>query len=125
MQSAAVAFSPSPPSGSIRKLASSNGLDSRVLSPSFQHRFDCGSARLSSPWKLRRLSSRSLERRAWIPDRILSSPDPGVVVRASSEKAGAAEIPDSKNFVDTLVLGSLFGAWYLFNIYFNIYNKQV
>lgn len=27
--------------------------------------------------------------------------------------------------MDTLVLGSLFGLWYLFNIYFNIYNKQV
>jgi solute carrier family 35 protein E1 len=25
----------------------------------------------------------------------------------------------------TLWLGSLFGLWYLFNIYFNIYNKQV
>jgi hypothetical protein len=24
----------------------------------------------------------------------------------------------------TLKLGSLFGLWYLFNIYFNIYNKQ-
>ncbi|NP_001105393.2 plastid phosphate/phosphoenolpyruvate translocator 2 [Zea mays] len=27
--------------------------------------------------------------------------------------------------VKTLQLGSLFGLWYLFNIYFNIYNKQV
>ncbi|CAI9787307.1 unnamed protein product [Fraxinus pennsylvanica] len=27
--------------------------------------------------------------------------------------------------MDTLVLGTLFGLWYLFNIYFNIYNKQV
>ncbi|KAH7421295.1 hypothetical protein KP509_13G049700 [Ceratopteris richardii] len=26
---------------------------------------------------------------------------------------------------NTLLLGSLFGLWYLFNIYFNIYNKQV
>ncbi|CAI9754637.1 unnamed protein product [Fraxinus pennsylvanica] len=49
------------------------------------------------------------------------------MARATSvpESAGAAEIPKSKSAMDTLVLGSLFGLWYLFNIYFNIYNKQV
>ncbi|KAL3676928.1 hypothetical protein R1sor_026876 [Riccia sorocarpa] len=31
----------------------------------------------------------------------------------------------SSGFAKTLQLGSLFGLWYLFNIYFNIYNKQV
>ncbi|CAL0327673.1 unnamed protein product [Lupinus luteus] len=31
----------------------------------------------------------------------------------------------SSSLVKTLQLGSLFGLWYLFNIYFNIYNKQV
>ncbi|KAK6123476.1 hypothetical protein DH2020_042782 [Rehmannia glutinosa] len=49
----------------------------------------------------------------------------GVVVRATAETPGAAENPKSKGFADTLVLGTLFGLWYLFNIYFNIYNKQV
>ncbi|XP_076885822.1 phosphoenolpyruvate/phosphate translocator 2, chloroplastic-like [Bidens hawaiensis] len=36
----------------------------------------------------------------------------------------AAEEKKSK-MAETLVLGLLFGLWYLFNIYFNIYNKQV
>ncbi|KAF1002186.1 hypothetical protein AG4045_023442 [Apium graveolens] len=34
------------------------------------------------------------------------------------------EVSTSK-FQDTLVLGLLFGLWNIFNIYFNIYNKQV
>lgn len=32
---------------------------------------------------------------------------------------------ESSSLLKTLQLGSLFGLWYLFNIYFNIYNKQV
>ncbi|KAL2936035.1 Phosphoenolpyruvate/phosphate translocator 1 chloroplastic [Bienertia sinuspersici] len=49
----------------------------------------------------------------------------GVVVKATSvpESAGPGEAP--KELSRTLVLGILFGLWYLFNIYFNIYNKQV
>ncbi|CAL9110177.1 unnamed protein product [Musa acuminata var. zebrina] len=49
--------------------------------------------------------------------------------------ARAASVPDSASAGDgatvsggilqTVQLGSLFGLWYLFNIYFNIYNKQV
>ncbi|CAL9040033.1 unnamed protein product [Musa banksii] len=48
--------------------------------------------------------------------------------------ARAASVPDSASAGDgatvsggilqTVQLGSLFGLWYLFNIYFNIYNKQ-
>ncbi|KAF3784962.1 Phosphoenolpyruvate/phosphate translocator 2 [Nymphaea thermarum] len=38
---------------------------------------------------------------------------------SSAEKGGSGGI------TQTLLLGSLFGLWYLFNIYFNIYNKQV
>lgn len=41
----------------------------------------------------------------------------------SSENAGESEKESS--LMKTLQLGSLFGLWYLFNIYFNIYNKQV
>ncbi|KNA25751.1 hypothetical protein SOVF_004130 [Spinacia oleracea] len=48
-----------------------------------------------------------------------------VVVKATSvpESADADEGP--KAMSKTLELGILFGMWYLFNIYFNIYNKQV
>ncbi|KAF8653483.1 hypothetical protein HU200_062232 [Digitaria exilis] len=38
---------------------------------------------------------------------------------------GAGEEAGSGGLVKTLQLGALFGLWYLFNIYFNIYNKQV
>ncbi|KAJ8774884.1 hypothetical protein K2173_019888 [Erythroxylum novogranatense] len=47
-------------------------------------------------------------------------------------KAGAASIPESASeseksraLVRTLQLGSMFSIWYLLNIYYNIYNKQV
>lgn len=49
------------------------------------------------------------------------------VVRAASE-SGAEEVKakeEEGGFLRTLQLGSLFGLWYLFNIYFNLYNKQV
>jgi solute carrier family 35 protein E1 len=45
-----------------------------------------------------------------------------------SSSAAAASGSDGEQptkLTDTLYLGALFGAWYLFNIYFNIYNKQV
>ncbi|KAI3820756.1 hypothetical protein L1987_08304 [Smallanthus sonchifolius] len=51
----------------------------------------------------------------------------GFEVRASvpdSADGGEAALGKSK-LGETIVLGSLFGLWYLFNIYFNIYNKQV
>ncbi|KAL3642347.1 hypothetical protein CASFOL_013162 [Castilleja foliolosa] len=48
-----------------------------------------------------------------------------VVVQAAEESAAAAAAAKSKRLTDTLVLGALFGLWILFNIYFNIYNKQV
>ncbi|KAK2442896.1 hypothetical protein P8452_21311 [Trifolium repens] len=44
--------------------------------------------------------------------------------KATSESAGESAA-DSSSLLKTLQLGSLFGLWYLFNIYFNIYNKQV
>ncbi|GMH16791.1 hypothetical protein Nepgr_018632 [Nepenthes gracilis] len=47
------------------------------------------------------------------------------VVRASSVPKSADEEPKSSSLAQTLQLGLLFGLWYLFNIYFNIYNKQV
>lgn len=48
-----------------------------------------------------------------------------IEVRAASVPERAGESAESISFSKTLVLGSLFGLWYLFNIYFNIYNKQV
>ncbi|KAK3224809.1 hypothetical protein Dsin_004671 [Dipteronia sinensis] len=47
-------------------------------------------------------------------------------VRATAvpESVGGEE-EKSSSMNKTLVLGLLFGFWYLFNIYFNIYNKQV
>ncbi|KAL6288063.1 hypothetical protein ACE6H2_012453 [Prunus campanulata] len=44
-------------------------------------------------------------------------------VRAAPESAEDASNP--RGMVKTLQLGALFGIWYLLNIYFNIYNKQV
>ncbi|XP_007215759.2 phosphoenolpyruvate/phosphate translocator 2, chloroplastic [Prunus persica] len=44
-------------------------------------------------------------------------------VRAAPETAEEASNPS--RMVKTLQLGALFGIWYLLNIYFNIYNKQV
>ncbi|XP_075480297.1 triose phosphate/phosphate translocator, non-green plastid, chloroplastic-like [Primulina tabacum] len=67
----------------------------------------------------------SMRRSGWISS---SNPAPKsdlVPLRATAEGADAAEVPQSKSVSDTLVLGTLFGLWYLFNIYFNIYNKQV
>lgn len=49
----------------------------------------------------------------------------GVVVRAASVPESAGEIEKTSSLTSTLQLGALFGLWYLFNIYFNIYNKQV
>jgi solute carrier family 35 protein E1 len=46
-------------------------------------------------------------------------------VRATAVPESAGEKPESSSLFKTLELGSLFGLWYLFNIYFNIYNKQV
>ncbi|PAN11745.1 hypothetical protein PAHAL_2G212700 [Panicum hallii] len=49
-------------------------------------------------------------------------------VAASASAAAAAQGAGEEaggGLLKTLQLGALFGLWYLFNIYFNIYNKQV
>ncbi|OIW15398.1 hypothetical protein TanjilG_15781 [Lupinus angustifolius] len=59
------------------------------------------------------------------PSLATSFPDP-FQPRAVSVPENAENSEDaSSSLVKTLQLGSLFGLWYLFNIYFNIYNKQV
>ncbi|KAL1532976.1 phosphoenolpyruvate/phosphate translocator 1, chloroplastic-like [Salvia divinorum] len=49
----------------------------------------------------------------------------GVMARATEDTFVPEESPKSKSFSDTLVLGLLFALWGIFNVYFNIYNKQV
>ncbi|WCJ36084.1 Phosphoenolpyruvate/phosphate translocator 1 chloroplastic [Euphorbia peplus] len=46
-------------------------------------------------------------------------------VKATAVPETADEGDSKSKLVKTLELGLLFGLWYLFNIYFNIYNKQV
>lgn len=46
-------------------------------------------------------------------------------VKATAVPESAGDGEKSSSLVKTLELGLLFGLWYLFNIYFNIYNKQV
>lgn len=47
------------------------------------------------------------------------------MVRAASVPESEGETVISKDSVGALQLASMFGIWYLLNIYFNIYNKQV
>lgn len=58
---------------------------------------------------------------------------PPLVPAGCSRDAGVGASEDgvgdsgekSGSLAQTLLLGALFGLWYIFNIYFNIYNKQV
>lgn len=51
-------------------------------------------------------------------DEAVGAGDAGSGLEAAQAGVGTSEL------AATLKLGSLFGLWYLFNIYFNIYNKQ-
>lgn len=53
-----------------------------------------------------------------------SNPETNLASIACQAAAGTGDTPKAA-VMDTLILGALFGCWYLFNIYFNIYNKQV
>uniref|UniRef100_A0A164UM35 Sugar phosphate transporter domain-containing protein n=1 Tax=Daucus carota subsp. sativus TaxID=79200 RepID=A0A164UM35_DAUCS len=64
--------------------------------------------------------------------RVSETSDDSVVKKRAVEVRAGSVVPESgedgtekSRFKETLVLGLLFGLWYLFNIYFNIYNKQV
>eukprot|EP00250_Pteridium_aquilinum_P035284 c9076_g1_i1 orf=392-1624(-) len=77
---------------------------------------------LQPPYKLARASLGFSEpKRA--PYRVVTaaSASDGAADPSSLQKTSQAESERGK----TLLLGCLFGLWYLFNIYFNIYNKQV
>ncbi|VFQ95638.1 unnamed protein product [Cuscuta campestris] len=135
MQSSAISFSPPISLPGKRGSSSFFRFDPISLSPA---RAETQPLRIGSAIAARRLSpircssdctssAPKLSRDGWI-----STPLPaqeresgGVEVRATSVPESAGEASQSKGLMDTLVLGSLFGLWYLFNIYFNIYNKQV
>ncbi|KAK8933962.1 hypothetical protein KSP39_PZI015616 [Platanthera zijinensis] len=131
MQSAAFALSPSPSTPVLRSRSSIPNPNPRcaILSafptakPSVSPIRRGGAiAGISGP--LRALSPRL---GGWDPAPVsFSPPQQDVAVRASSVSENADENPaKNSELVQTLLLGSLFGLWYLFNIYFNIYNKQV
>ncbi|MCD9642739.1 Palmitoyl-protein thioesterase 1 [Datura stramonium] len=133
MQSTAISFSPSislpkkphKPYGSA-SLCRFNPLSSRP--PLRFGSLNGSAARKINPIRCSAESSSSkLNRDGWIsvPPPASERESDGVEVRATSVPESAGEAPNSKPLMDTLVLGSLFGFWYLFNIYFNIYNKQV
>ncbi|KAL8097946.1 phosphoenolpyruvate/phosphate translocator 1, chloroplastic-like [Apium graveolens] len=126
MQSSAFSLSYTLPAPTSRKLSSSlhrfNSFSAPVtfnplVTSSSSRRFPSISCSSSSP-SPRWISTPELS--------IKSQSDDSVVVRAADSISESADDEASKSKLkDTLVLGSLFGLWYLFNIYFNIYNKQV
>lgn len=140
MQSSAVSFSHSLPLLKPRRHQSSSfssGCNSiRLSSSSSSDSRDLGDLNIAGIYS-------SLPRRSWT---LSSSPFSSAKLRpwtgvpslgsdsdASHFKVQATAVPDSSdeavsagsNVKKTLELGILFGFWYLFNIYFNIYNKQV
>lgn len=132
MQSTAISFSPSislpkkphNPSSSA-SLFRFNPLSAQSSRPTL--RFGCLNGSVARKINPIRCSADSLNRNGWIsvPPPAPERESDGVEVRATSVPESAGDAPTSKPLTDTLVLGSLFGLWYLFNIYFNIYNKQV
>ncbi|KAK4489034.1 hypothetical protein RD792_004827 [Penstemon davidsonii] len=125
MQSTAIAFSPSfSLSNNPRKLISQRFNPLPVYSAKHQ-RFGNGLVSFSSTCKISPISC-LLRQSGWIS---AVNPEPqndSVAVRAAAESAAVEEeSPKSNSFSDTLVLGMLFGMWYLFTVYFSIYSKQV
>ncbi|KAJ8546574.1 hypothetical protein K7X08_034084 [Anisodus acutangulus] len=127
MQSTSISFSPS----------ISNHHNPTSLSPS-RVLYQYGSVNfLKTPPKLKSIrcsinfsSSKLNGTGSWIsvPPPVHERESDGVLmVQATSVPETIGEAPKSNNkpLVDTLYLGLLFALWYIFNIYFNIYNKQV
>ncbi|XP_040987734.1 triose phosphate/phosphate translocator, non-green plastid, chloroplastic-like [Juglans microcarpa x Juglans regia] len=134
MQSTAFILSPSLPLPTKTRRPSNSTFYPRSFDPvrasSFSDPRDLSlspNVSFSSPHMPRRswsLSSSSpFKLRPWT-----SAPAPDSNPRTSSFEVRAASVPESAESSSTwktLELGALFGLWYLFNIYFNIYNKQV
>lgn len=89
-----------------------NGVSSSSSSSSFTRQSWSMSPSSSSSFKFRPLPL--------VPTSDLSPPQATSVPESAGDSAA-----ESSSLLKTLQLGSLFGLWYLFNIYFNIYNKQV
>ncbi|XP_068641479.1 triose phosphate/phosphate translocator, non-green plastid, chloroplastic-like [Aristolochia californica] len=129
MQSSAFAFAPSNPLLKARTLSKRSPAPRFIpLSLSSPKSFGLppihGLSATSSPTSFPSPAARF---RSWI-----SSPplDPerrenDFSVKATSVPESAGESAKLSSLNRTLELGLLFGLWYLFNIYFNIYNKQV
>ncbi|XP_018838239.2 triose phosphate/phosphate translocator, non-green plastid, chloroplastic-like [Juglans regia] len=100
--------------------SSSSSSKHRHLSPSVNGSFSAHFPNRS--WSLSSSSS-SFKLRPWT-----SVPAPDSDARASNfelKATSVSESAESSSTWKTVELGALFGLWYLFNIYFNIYNKQV
>ncbi|KAL3835208.1 hypothetical protein ACJIZ3_009944 [Penstemon smallii] len=125
MQSTAIAFSPSfSLSNNPRKLIGQRFNPLSVYSAKHQ-RFGNGLVSFSSTCKISPISC-SLRQSGWISAVNPKPQNDSVAVRAAAESAAVEEeSPKSNSFSDTLVLGMLFGMWYLFTVYFSIYSKQV
>ncbi|XP_062170232.1 triose phosphate/phosphate translocator, non-green plastid, chloroplastic-like [Alnus glutinosa] len=100
----------------------------RASLPSKPHGLANVSVSANSPrrsWSLS--SSNSLKLRPWssVPAPESDRDAKSLEVRATSVPESAGESAESSGLSKTVELGALFGLWYLFNIYFNIYNKQV
>ncbi|XVF54103.1 hypothetical protein PTKIN_Ptkin05aG0153800 [Pterospermum kingtungense] len=127
MQSAAFSLS-SIPSLKPRKLGSNPSFHPiRLSSSSQRHDLSRSCNVVSVPSLPKRSwsfsSSSVLPLRTWNSVPSDSKADRFQVRATAAESSGEAE--NSGGLTNTLVLGLLFGLWYLFNIYFNIYNKQV
>ncbi|KAJ9140314.1 hypothetical protein P3X46_030975 [Hevea brasiliensis] len=109
-----------------------------LVNTSFTARFDpiCASSRRQDldnssnivfPRRSWSLASSSSQLRPWNPlPPLVSKPKTELFeVRATAVPENAGEAEKSSSLTKTLELGLLFGLWFLFNIYFNIYNKQV
>ncbi|KAG6584217.1 Phosphoenolpyruvate/phosphate translocator 1, chloroplastic [Cucurbita argyrosperma subsp. argyrosperma] len=137
MQSSSVAFSPSLPLLKPRRPHTSffsSGCNSiRSSSSNSRDLSDLNNVSLPSSWPRRSwtlstspFSSSKLRPWTGVPS-FASDFD------ANHFKVQAAAVPESSeeaasaggSLMKTLELGLLFGLWYLFNIYFNIFNKQV
>jgi hypothetical protein len=105
---------------------SNDGRDGAVLSHRYSSMLSCDfdlGLRLKTVGRVVQLQNRRardpvVEARA-TADAGGGAADEGAGLEAAQAGAGISESGK------TLRLGSLFGLWYLFNIYFNIYNKQV
>lgn len=104
---------------------SNDGRDGAVLSHRYSSMLSCDfdlGLRLKTVGRVVQLQNRRarepvVEARA-TADAGGAAADEGAGLEAAQAGAGISESGK------TLRLGSLFGLWYLFNIYFNIYNKQ-